>query len=52
MHLRSSGWVKSSIIKDMSQTIITPYLVPVTAWGELGMNTVWVSTFLPGISGE
>ena len=31
MHLLSSGWVKSSMIKEMSQTIMTPSFVPVTA---------------------
>ena len=43
--------MKSYIISEISQTIMTPYLVPVTACGELGMNTVCVSTFFEGISG-
>lgn len=51
MHLLYSGWVKSYIIRDISQTIITPSLVPVTAWGESGIKTVCVKIFLAGISG-
>jgi transcription initiation factor IIF auxiliary subunit len=37
------------MIKEISQTIMTPYLVPETAWGEFGINTVWVKVFLGGI---
>jgi hypothetical protein len=38
-------------MSEISQTMITPYLVPVTACGELGINTVCVRIFLGGISG-
>ena len=40
------------MIRDMSHTIISPYFVPDTAWGELGIKTVWVNVFFAGISGE
>lgn len=51
MHRRSSGCVKSSMMREISQTMMTPSLVPVTACGELGMKTVWVRVFLEGRSG-
>lgn len=39
-------------MSEISHTIITPYLVPDTACGELGINTVCVRFFLGGIYGE
>jgi transcription initiation factor IIF auxiliary subunit len=40
------------MIKLISQTIMTPYFVPETAWGELGIKTVCVKVFFAGIYGE